>query len=72
MSRGTLNSFNAFRLLQDTNESCKFTADMSLPLPEETLVAYNDTVAPMAVDRRIFEATTSIGRLDASTLILWA
>ena len=45
---------------------------MSLPLPEETLVAYNDTVAPMAVDRRIFEATTSIGRLDASTLILWA
>ena len=34
---------------------------MSLPLSEDSLVVYHDTVAPLVVDHRIFEATTSIG-----------
>jgi hypothetical protein len=38
-------------------------ADMSLPLPEKSLVIYHDTIAPLTVDHRIFEATTSIGKI---------
>ena len=34
---------------------------MSIALAEETLVTYTDSVPPLKVDHRIFEATTSIG-----------